>query len=244
MRRYRPTFKPRSLRKYERRNKARLIWSIIISVFLLFVIFQWVLPLLIGQLSIVSKIVNPTAKKEVAEKIKLAPPVLNIPIESTNSAVIKIQGYATPKTKVRIYLDDNLVSEVVSNDEGNFSSDPFELSLGTNNIYGKTLSAEGGESLSSKKIQIIYSNEKPKLEILEPEDGKEIKGGDKKIRIAGLTDPENEVTVNNMRVIVGGDGKFNLEINLNDGENIIKIIATNEVGNTTTQEKIVIYTPS
>lgn len=243
MRRYRPTFKPRSLRRYEKRNKTRLVWSIIISVSLLFVVFQWVFPVFIGQLSTVNKIVNPAVKQEAPEKIKLAPPVLNIPIEATNSGTIKIQGYAAANTKVRIYLDDNLVSETLSNNAGNFNSELFELSLGTNNIYGKTVATDGLESLPSKKIQITYSNEKPKLDLQEPEDRKEVKGGDKKIRVSGLTDPENEVTVNDLRVIVGGDGKFSLEINLNEGENIINIIATNEVGNKSTKELRVTYTP-
>lgn len=242
MRKYRSNYKPRSLRKIENRNKQRLIWSIIISVFLIIVIFQWVLPSLIGQLTRL----NRTSSKKItsSENVELAPPVLNIPYEATNSSTIKIRGYATPQTKVQIYLDDSLINTQTSDSEGNFTTDPVDLSLGTNNIYGKTIDDNKKESLPSKTIQVIYNNDKPKLEIKEPEDNKEIKGGDKKVTIQGVTDPDDDIRVNGAKVIVNSDGSFSTTVNLNDGDNNINITAGNSVGNTTSIDRKVKYTPN
>ncbi len=240
MRRYRSTYKPRSLRRVESKNRAKLLWSIIISFALLYVLFQWVLPLFVGELSIFSKAVP---KKEAAEAISLAPPVLNIPYEATNTATIIIKGFATPLVKVKIYLDDSLVSETDSGNDGSFISNPIRLLEGTNNIYGKTADKKNKTSLSSKKIQVIYSSEKPDLEVSEPEDNKEIKGGDKKTIIRGKTNPENELTINGFRVITSSDGTFLSEVSLSEGDNTISITATNEVGNSSTIERRVKYVP-
>lgn len=216
------------------------MWSIIISLALLYVLFQWVLPLFVGELSMFSK---PTPKEEIKEAISLAPPVLNIPYEATNTGTITVKGFAAPSTKVKIYLDDSLVSEIDSGSDGNFISNPISLHEGTNNIYGKTANDKNKESLSSKRIQVVYSNEKPELEISEPEDNKEIKGGDKKVLVRGKTDPENELTINGFRVIISSDGSFSSEVGLSEGDNIINIASTNGVGNASTIEKRVKYIP-
>lgn len=240
MRRYRSTYKPRSLRRTENRNKAKLIWSVIISLFLLYVLFQWVIPLFIGQLSIFSKT---SPKKVVKEEISLSPPVLNIPYEATNTATITIKGFSSPLSKVKIYLDNSLVSEINSEADGAFTSNPISLFEGVNNLHGKTTDDQGNESTPSKRIQVSYSNEKPDLEISEPEDNKEIKGGDKKVVVRGKTDPENEVTINGFRVILASDGSFSTEVGLSEGDNVINFTAKNEVGNFNSIEKRVKYVP-
>ncbi len=241
MPKYRSNYKPRSLRRMENKSKKRLIWSIIISIFLLVIIFNWILPNLIGQLSKLNKASNKIVSRQ---EVELAPPVLNIPYEATNTASIRIKGYSTPHTKVEIYLDDSLTNTQTTDSDGNFLTDPINLSLGTNNIYGKTLDDNHKQSLPSKTIQVAYNNDKPQLEIQEPEDGKEIKGGDKKVTIRGKTNPDNDIRVNGAKVIVNSDGTFFTTINLNDGDNTINIVASNSVGNTTSIDRKVKYSPS
>lgn len=238
------SYKPRSIRKTESKSKKKLIWSIIISLVLLFVLINWVLPALAGGLSLLNKVNSQNLDNKISDEIMLAPPVLNIPYEATNTAGIRIRGYATPNTKVKIYLDDIEGSTAVSGNEGEFISDEIELSIGINNIYGKTLDEKESESLPSKTIQVLYDNEKPKLEISEPLNNHEIKGGDKKVTISGITDPENEILINGFKVILNMEGKFSSQINLNDGDNNVIVTATNGVGNSTTQELKIKYTPN
>lgn len=242
MPKYRSGYKPRSLRKIENRNKKRLVWSIIISIALLVVIFNWVLPGLIGQLGKFNK--TTTKNSVTSQDAELAPPVLNIPYEATNTASIKVKGYTTPNTKVQIYLDDRVVDAQVSQSDGNFITGPIDLSVGTNNIFGKTIDDNNKESLPSKTIQVIYNNDKPQLDISSPEDNKEIKGGDKKVTVSGKTDPDNDVRINGAKAIVNSDGTFSTTVSLNDGDNLINIVASNSVGNSTSVDRKVKYTPN
>lgn len=171
----------------------------------------------------------------------IAPPVLNIPFDATNSASITISGYATPNSKVEIYFDDNLQSTVNTQDDGSFISDPLTLNEGTNNIYGDTVSSSRVKSLPSKTIQLIYNNQQPSLSVDQPQDGTTIASGVNKITVSGSTDPNNNVTVNGITVIVGNDGSFSTSVSLNGGDNNITIVATNSFNNTTRVKRKVTY---
>lgn len=203
----------------------------------------WGLPFLIGGLSVFNKFKPSAVKQESVEDLAIAPPVLNIPFEATNTATLQISGYSTPNSEVEIYFDDEVKEKVETNSGGNFNTGPLELSLGTNNIYGKTINEKGIKSLPSKTIKLIFNNEKPKLEISEPQDNAQIKGGDKKIRVSGNTDPNNTISINGSNTIVSSEGKFSAEVNINEGDNVIQISTTNQVGNSNQIERKINYTP-
>lgn len=243
MRRVRSRYTPRSLRRQEAKSKRSFLLTLFVSGILLFAIFNWGLPFVVGSLSVFNKF-KPVSKEGVGlENSTLAPPVLNIPFEATGSATIKVTGFSTPETQVMIYIDDVERDNVKTNEEGYFETSDLELALGINNIYGKSVDSENKESLASKTIQVIYRSEKPKLEVTEPEDNKEVKGGDKKVRISGISDLDSDVTINGTKVIVNSEGKFTYEASLNDGDNNFTISATDPVGNSTTVTRRVTYTP-
>ncbi len=234
--------KPFSVRRKERHTKNRLIVTTVIIIFLLYCLFIWIIPALIGGLSFFNKL-KPTQSPQpaISESASLAPPVLNIPYEATNTASITIRGYASAHSKVEIYVDDDLKDTVESDENGGFKAESIDLTLGTNNIYGKTVDEKGTKSLPSKSIRITYSNEKPKLEISTPDDNKEIVGGDKKVTVSGSTNPGNNVSVNGTRVIVTTDGNFSHSLEINEGDNQITIQASDQTGNTTQLQRKVIY---
>lgn len=253
-RRYRSSYTPRSVRRIRKQSNKQLVVAIVFGVIIIIFFISWGLPSLIGGLSVFNKLKPATLKQISIEDSAIAPPVLNIPYEATNSATIKIAGYASPNSKVEIYVDGEVKSITSANDDGKFESDDIALGIGTNNISGKTVIEEsGGEpkrSLYSKNIRLVYSNEKPKLDLSEPNDNTEIKGGDeqssssnKKVRVSGRTDSENSVVVNGITVIVDREGNFTTTVLLNDGDNTLTIISANSVGNSTKIERKVIYTP-
>lgn len=236
-------FKPRSVRRMEKNSKRNLVITGLVGVLVLFFLITWGLPAIIGGLSVFNVFKPKEEVKSVLEDPAIAPPVLNIPYEATNSAEIRISGYATADSKVEIYIDDELKTVAETSLDGDFKTDPIELSMGTNNIYGKTVESEDRKSLASKTIRVIYNNEKPKLEISEPGDGTKIKGGDKKVKVSGNTNPDSFVTVNGFAVIVNNEGNFTTSISINDGENKILVVATNPVGNSTQAERTITYDP-
>ncbi|HLC88336.1 MAG TPA: hypothetical protein VJG66_04770 [Patescibacteria group bacterium] len=240
---YRSTFKPRSLRHSESKAKKKLILNLVIVVVLIYVFFNWGLPFLVGNLSFLNKYKSVKPVEEVKIDEAIAPPVLYVPFEATNSASLAINGYATPLSRVEIYLDDELKSQTTTDSEGKFTTDQISLNLGNNNIHALTINDKDKKSLPSKTIKLYYSNEKPTLEVSEPADGAEIKGGDKKVKVSGKTDPNNSVTVNGSTVIVNSEGNFQTQININDGDNVITIVSSTNFGTTNKLERRVKYTP-
>lgn len=228
---YRSSLRPRSLRRIERKSKKNLVRSLFLSGLVLFVFFFWGLPLLITKLSVVNKSkLNPSGTKK--DYVELAPPVLNIPIEATNSGLLKITGYGQPQSEVQIFENNELKATTEVLGDGSFTSS-IELTKGENFIYGKTVNEKGELSLGSKTIRLIFSDEKPLLEIFEPEDNKSVIGGDKKVTVKGKTDPNNSLVVNGNIVIVNFDGNFEISLNISEGDNEISIQVTNSFGNST-----------
>jgi hypothetical protein len=247
-------YRTRHARRVVRKSRRNLITTVIICLLLLYVTVNWILPALINGVGTIKNI-GQTKKTihQVSENPTLAPPVLSIPYEATNSAEIKIKGYATSNSQVKIYIDNELVDTTESNSEGSFITKFVTLNLGVNKIYGKTVDEKDTESLPSKEIKVTYVNEKPKLEVTEPNDGREITGGDKKVRVSGKTDPANQVFVNGGLVVVNSDGNFSSDIPINEGENSITPINEGEnsitvrsqdkAGNSTEATRKVIWKP-
>lgn len=240
---YRSTIKPRSLRHSESKAKKRLLLNLGIIIVLIYVFFNWGLPFIIGSLSFLNKTKPAVVSEDTKIDEAIAPPVLYIPFEATNSAAIAISGYAKPLVKVEIYIDEELKTQISTDSEGKFTTNPLSLNIGSNNIYALTINDSDKKSLPSKNIKVFYSNEKPTLEISEPADGAEIKGGDKKVKIAGKTDPNNSITVNGATAIVNSEGNFQTQININDGDNLITIVASTNFGTTNQTERRVKYIP-
>ncbi len=235
----------RAAKRYANKSQRNFIITLVLIAILGYSTITWILPSLIGSIGFIKNITNPPKKTitQSTENSSLAPPVLNIPYEATNSSQINIGGYGTADSKVKLYLDDEPQQTVDVSSDGSFTFEQVSLSLGTNNIYAKTVDDQNKESLPSKTIKLIYDNEKPLLSISEPEDNKKIQGGDKKVRVAGKTDPGVNVFINGTQVIVGSDGSFGIDQQLNDGDNTISIKAVNTTSNTTEMQRTVNYTP-
>lgn len=235
-------YKPYSIRRLERKNRNKLVITLVIALIFGYFLLTWILPNLIRGLSVLN-VFKPSFKKEsIAEEVTLAPPVLNIPFEATNTATIKVKGYSVPNTQVELSVDDQLKTTAKVSDDGSFNA-TLSLELGINNVSGKTVDDKGGRSLPSKNIRIIYSNQKPKLELSSPTDDQTVQGGDKKVNVSGSTDIGNDILANEIKIIVDSEGNFSQSIAISEGENIITVVAKDKAGNTSTVGKRVIYKP-
>lgn len=225
-------YRTRSARRYVRKSKRNFIATLIICALLLYATLFWILPNFINGLGFVNNIFKTPTKNEVVTEATLAPPVLNIPYEATNTAEINIKGFATAHSKVKIFVDDALRQEVEPSENGSFVVENIKLSIGTNNIYGQTVDEKNQESLPSKTIRLIYDNEKPPLIISEPEEG-EIVEGERKVRVEGITEAGVSVFINGNQIIIGSDGNFSVDQSINEGENILTIKVLDKAANFT-----------
>lgn len=237
-----PSYTPRSIRKLEKNAKKNIIWIAIICIILLYAMIAWIIPFLVGGLTYFNRYKQVDKQTSIVEDTAVAPPVLNIPYEATNTATIKIKGFASPDSKVEIYVGNDLKDTISTSFDGSFEVENISLTEGNNAIYGKTV-LDNKTSLPSKAIRIAFSSDKPKLEVSEPADNQEIKGGDKKVKISGNTDRKNNVLINGAYVIVNSEGKFSTELQINEGDNQISIEAINQFGSKEIIQKTVKYTP-
>ena len=204
---------------------------------------QWILPSVIGGVGLINSKIKPTQKIVPTSFDSLAPPVINIPFEATNTSKINITGYAPSNSKVELLIDDGLKDTTTTKEDGSFEFNDISLNLGTNNISGKTIGEKGTESLPSKTLYVYYSNESPNLTVSDPEDNKTIQGGDKKITIKGKTDANIKIFINDSRIITNSNGDFSSEQPLNDGDNNFTVKAIDKSGNETSLSRKVTYNP-
>ena len=237
-------YRSRSARLLAKKSRRNFFSTIIISTLLLYATFFWILPNLINGLDSIKGLLSPNKKssQDISENPTLAPPVLNIPYEATNSSTIDIPGFTSNNSKVKIFIDDSLESEVQAGEDGSFTAKNVNLNLGTNNIYGKSVDERNQESLPSKTIRLVFDNEKPPLEVTEPEDGKTY-SGERKIKVAGKTEAGARVLINDTQAIVSSDGSFSSIVSLNDGENIILVKSIDKASNISEVEKKVSFQP-
>ncbi len=236
-------YRPRAIRRAAGKSKRNFIISLILVIIFSYLALLWILPNFIGIIGSVKDFIHPTVKKlNLENQITLAPPVLNIPYEATSSTQIDIQGYSTPDLKVKLFMDDEEKQTADVTSDGSFNFQNIDLSLGTNNIYGKTVDDKGNESLPSKTIKIIFDNEKPILDLSEPEDSKKIQG-ERKIKFVGKTEAGAKVFINGNQIIVDQDGSFSSDQSLNDGDNNFTIKALDSAQNSTEISRNINFTP-
>lgn len=234
-------YRTRSIRIQSKKTKRKILIRLAIIVFLLYAALAWIIPGFIGQLGVITgffKTPKPI-EKSVADNEVLAPPVIFIPYEATNSAKINIGGYTT-SPKVKIYVNDELKGIIDVTLDGKFEATDITLVLGDNKIYGKSSDEKDQESLPSQTINLIYDNEPPSLKITSPDDGKEVEG-DRKITVSGKTDSDAQIYISGARSIVNSDGTFSTTYNLNDGENNLVIKAQDKSSNSKEETRKVIY---
>lgn len=239
------SYRTRSARRISKKSRRNFFITIILIGFIIFATLNWILPTFIGGVGFVKETINPSQKQKspLEGDPMLAAPVLNIPYEATGSSEIEIKGFTTPSSKVKLFIDDEEIKTVQTEEDGSFVFQNVSLNMGINNIYAKSVDDKDKESLPSKTFKITYDNDKPSLSISEPEDNKKIQGGDKKTKVSGSTEPGVKVLVNDSQVVVNADGNFSTEIQINEGDNTITIKSVDLAGNTTEIQRKVTFQP-
>lgn len=223
--------------KQERKKITRQIlwvitWAIVLVLGFIFV----VLPLFIR---FVNGVLN-TNPIEEEDTIILQPPVLSAPVDATNSAQFKIDGYADPQEEIVVVLNGQEHMRTTTREDGSFTAE-LVLTEGENGFTTYAIDSEKRESKTGQEYQVALDTEKPLLEVAEPEAGKEFGSKDKTITISGKTDKGSKVYVNDRVVFPDAEGGFKTQFSLQSGENELKIKAVDEAGNVTEETRKVKY---
>ena len=227
-------------RHQQKKYRSQIIGYLFLLVILIIFIATIGIKLLIGTSLF---IVNLTQKNKKTQDISsntpdtiLPPEIFNVQT-ATNTPEIALQIRSTPKKKLSIYINELKQKEIIPDEETfevivTLEKGSNTVSLVMNDPVTKTIK-------KSRLHTIIYKDEKPSLEITSPHDLD--KTSKSEIQIEGSTENEIAIRINNIPVIVDGEGKFSFTFKLKEGENHITIIAEDIADNRETKEMTLYY---
>ncbi len=227
-------------KRVEEQTKKTIVASSVGSI-LIIVGLYFIGPKIISGLSLlmVSRSESLPAKKE---DVFVTSPILDPLSISTNSAIMVVSGIAQKERKIKLYVNDTKSGEMETGKDGTFEFKRVKLVEGKNEIHAVSL-YQDKESNDSQSQTVTYLSKAPTLSIDSPSDGHEVKGGEKRVTITGKTDSGSQITINDIWVLTEPDGKFSYSVQLKDGDNDIKILATDDAGNNTEMKRMVKYSP-
>ncbi len=159
-------------------------------------------------------------------------------VDATNSAKIIVSGTVVNYDKLEFYINDDKIKDYdVSSEQ--FEQEIGDLKKGDNKVYIKAINSETKDERKSQVYGVSYVNEKPKLDISQPQDNARVNNND--LKIAGSTNKDVLIKVNDFPVVVDAGGNFQTSIRLKDGDNKIVITAQDNAGNTESKSLTVNY---
>jgi len=224
-------------RRSQEGNRSRFYF--LLSIVFIFVVVKWGFPLFI-------KIIagdGAQVKRTDEDVIPPQAPMLSALPEATNGAELTIEGYTEGGVNIELNVNDVLNKTDKSKDDGFFSLSA-SLQNGTNRIQIRAIDGANNASLSEVKL-INLDKEPLTLSITSPKDGTEYIGKNSQaIEINGKVNKSNtQVLANNSFVDVARDGTFTHKLQLTNGDNNIKIIASDKAGNKDEVDLKLIYSP-
>lgn len=230
-------------RRLDKQNQKSIFFSILGIIVVLFILIKFGIPLLINFSLFISNFNKDSSSIKNNSLSFVAPPVLDPLFNATPSAEINISGKALPDQTINLYLNGELTDKKETKDKEDFKFENVILKPGENTIMAKAVTEDNKESNFSAPITVIYKKDPPKLEISSPSDGQSFSKEEKSVNVSGKSDADIKVTVNDFWAIVDTEGNFSYTLKLNDGENKIKVAATDQAGNKTEKEIKVNYSP-
>jgi len=227
-----------------KKEKAKTVRQIILLGFLavaLLVIFIFVI--LPNSIRVLDFFAPKTSQTINYDTIPPRPPSLILPYSATNSAQIKLFGYAEPNSQVDILVDGHSVARVEATSSGQFSL-RFTLQQGVNSLSAISRDKTNNQSKPSATYKILFDNQAPKIELEGIEDNQEIVGKQNRFfTLKGKTEPMAQVFINDHIASVQEDGNFSYSTTLKEGDNHFKIRVVDQAGNSSELELNVKFKP-
>jgi len=233
-------FSSRLARKQEAKNIRRAVLFAFLSLILVLSLVFLGLPFLIKMAVFLGNIRSSSLPNEQEDNIPPPAPLLLPLPEATSSAQLNLSGFAEPGAIVEIFVSGISQKKIVADSNGSFSVDNLRLTEGRNEIYAIATDKAGNVSQSSEKLIVLLDQTPPELVILQPTNNATFYGMQKRIEIKGETEEDASVVINDRLAVMEAGGKFRYSLTLSEGENKVKIVATDKAGNQT-EEELTLY---
>lgn len=228
-------------RRLESKSRNNLILSIVGIAAVLFLLIKFGIPILANITGFLSGL-QKTNTSSSRQNTKFVPvPMLDPLPLATNSSEFIITGEASFEQSVSVFVNNTLSDNKDIGEDGKFSFKVF-LEPGTNKIKIQA-EQDGNKSDFSDEELVSFINKPPTLEISSPSDGQHFEKDQDALQIKGTTDAGVKVTVNDFWAVIDEKNNFSYTMNLQSGDNNIKIIATDEAGGRTEKSLKVSYSP-
>lgn len=181
---------------------------------------------------------NPLPTEEEEQIVQA--PTLSAPVAATNSAELIVQGFAQPNQEVTFVVNGEQSPGSTTDDAGSFLSTVF-LTEGENVVTAFVTTERGTESPVGRQYTVTLDTEAPELEVTEPEEGQSFDAKEQTITVAGTTDAQAKVYLNDRFVSVRSDGSFSTRFSPEKGDNTLIIKSVDPGGNTTEIERTIRY---
>lgn len=231
----------RLTRNIEKKSRHMLYLGIGGIVLIIVLFFRFGIPLLINfSLFVAGRNNNDSSTANSNSPSYLAAPILNPTFTATNSAQVVISGVGTNHEVVDLYVNDKLTDSTDTKDDGSFTFKNVPLQSGDNLLKVR---AKSGNTKSdfSEATTITYKNSPVSLTVDNPHDGDTFSKDQNTVIVSGKTDPDAKVTVNDFWAIVDDKGNYSYNLHLNNGDNAVKVVATDPAGNKTENDLKVTY---
>jgi len=221
-------------RNLERKTKRKFILNIVGTIIILFLLLRYGMPLLVNFSLFIAGTKSTPQSQQTSQYV--APPILDTTLTATNSATIDISGNAAAKESVSLYVNDAMVDQVNTKDDGSFTFKNVSLTKGANLIKAKAKNGSS-ESAYTDSYTVTYNNVAPSLTIDQPTDGQTFSQSQKSQQVKGKTDPNIRVTINGFWAVTDDKGNYSYNMQLQNGDNKIDVVASDTAGNKT--EKVI-----
>lgn len=211
----------------------------LLSVIFIVVMYKWGIPFFVEVIAGKGSVLI----NQEQDVIPPQSPVLSALPEATGSASILVEGYTEAGAALDLMVNDAISQTSKAEADGSFAIYGI-LSIGSNRVYVRAADEAGNVSSSEVKL-VSFDNKPVVLTVLSPKDGSEFFG--KNNQVIDITGEVNkaysQVIINNSFVVLDKEGKFSHRFQLADGNNEIKIVASDRAGNTDETMIKILYTP-
>ncbi len=176
--------------------------------------------------------------------VRVRPPTLSNVPNSTKENKVDLTGFANEGETIKLFVNGPEVAQTTTGSDGIFNFAAIELINGRNTVFAKAINQKNEESGPSEVYTIIVDTENPEIEVVSPEDGDTVRNLDRRITITGKINEKATIKINDRIVAQKPDLSFEYTLGVKSGEVEIKIVATDEAGNTSEEELKVRYQES
>lgn len=225
--------------KTEKKTRKTIVLTSLGILIILILLLKFGINMLVGFSVFLAGTRNQSTTNANSSNEFIASPVLDPLPNATNSAKIEISGKSQSNNTVELYINNNLKDTVQADVKGTFL---FIQTLFNGENQIKTRVKKNNQlSDFSNSFSVFLKNIPPSLTVDSPSDGQSFSKDQSSIIIKGKTDSGVTITVNGFWAIIDENNNFSYNLPLQNGDNQIKITATDQAGNNTEKNLKVNY---